>query len=407
MKTLHNSEEGFSSAARLVLFVVRWIMHDDVEKDIKDLLTKEAIEWERFKDFIIYHELAPLAYICLKRFSHWLPNGQIELLKKNYYSHVAHLLYLEREFLRITRLFNDRGIEFLPLKGMAFLVDGMYADKKYLRPMCDVDLLIKKRSLPLAEDVMMALGYEKSLSGRKEDYWKKQNYHLAFIKKRHGSMFSFVEIHWALDYKRNRPVLPDLWNRVQRLQIGDKEVRLFSQEETLFSLALHGRRFGKPLSLKNICDAAMLLNVYKDVLDWGYILKEAQRGRMRATLYFLLLQANLLLEIEVPPFVLKTLDIAGYKRRLMKRFILQNTFASESFLNKDNLLYLKSHFLIYDNILEPIVCTLNVPQEQFAKFYRLQPYARKTRFLYKIRYFFFLANLVTIIFKAWKRTVKI
>ncbi len=378
----------------MTLLIAKWTAHNSHLEEISDLLAQEKIDWKKFQDIIRYHELAPFAYLCLKRYLHLLPDDITEILNNSYYSSLVRQSYLWREFLKIAHAFKDKDIDFRPLKGIAFLVDNIYGEKAFLRPMVDIDILIKKEQLGLVEKVLQSLGYEKHCLGMKEDYWKDKNYHLAFQRKGINGISSLSEIHWDLDYKRDRPMLPSLWERVKKFQVDGVQLSLLSPEDTLFSLALHQRRFGRMLCLKNVCDVVMLLNRYKDEFDWDYVVREARTGRMRTTLYFILTQAGLLLDIRMPDSVLASLAIPKYKRRLIQRYILRNVFLgnilSDSHASDIYDSYLKSHFLIYDNFWEPIKSILTIPPEQFAKFYRLKPYTRKARFFYKIRYLYIL-----------------
>jgi len=392
-----------SPEVRLVLLITRWIVNNQDTSEIKDLLTQDKFEWKRLERFITYHELDPSTYLCLKKYSYLLPGDKIKLLENSYYYCLTYLSYLWEEFKHISNAFRDKNIISLPLKGTAFIANKIYADKAYLRPMCDIDLLIKEKDLPFIEKILEGLGYEKNLCGMRENYWREKSYHLEFIKKREKKPFYNVEMHWALDYKRGKSILPYLWDRVKKVQIDGKDTYLLSPEDTLFCLALHQRRFGKALCLKNVCDVAVLLNRYNSDLDWNYILKEASSASMSTTLYFVFAQANLLFDIQIPSSALKALNVPAYKKKLIRRFIVQDTFSLGLGLSNGernrNSVYLKSHFLLYDNFWEPVKYILNIPQEQFAKFYELPPYAKKTNLLYRIRYLYFIKNFFVIILK--------
>ncbi len=386
-----------STEAKLALLVARRAIFKEEIYGFDSFLTQTDIEWEKVRYFMSYHELSSFAYPYLRKYSSYLPDAEIEYLKNSYYSCLFYVSYLWQEFIRIITVFNAKGIVSAPLKGIAFIADNLYSDKSFLRPMCDIDLLIKKKDLDFAETVMKDLGYSKDTHGLKDDYWRNQNYHLAFLKKPQRNIAYSVEIHWNLDYKRDRQLLPHLWNRIRKKHVEGLDVYLLSLEDTIFCLALHQRRFGNTLSLKNACDLALLLNRYNSKLDWDYIVREASTGRMRTTLYFTLLQAYLLLDSRIPLSILNELRVPKYKKVLIERFILGNTFRIES--NSGNYenaryLYLKQHFLLYDDLWEPLRYILNIPQEQFAKFYKIHPYAPKTYLLYIARYIFFLNNIL-------------
>lgn len=126
---------------------------------------------------------------------------------------------------------------------------------------------------------------------------------------------------------------------------------LLSPEDTFFSLALHKRRFGRALSLKNVLDSALLLSKYKDKFDWDYIITNSNKQRMNATVFFMLSQIRFLLDMDMP--LIKKIAIAFWKKRLINRFIEKNTFSFPKLcLCKD--IYTKTHFLLYDSIWEGI-----------------------------------------------------
>ena len=110
-------------------------------------------------------------------------------------------------------------------------------------------------------------------------------------------------------------------------------------------------------------------------------------------LFFILSQAKLLFELNIPQYVWRELNLPTYKRMLIQKFIEKNTFLSnKKILNKN--LYLKSHFLLYDSLWESIGYIFDIPKEQFAKYYGLEPYDKKTNFLYRNRLFYITFKLI-------------
>jgi len=389
----------FSFEEKLTLRIARWLVDNQVAFKVRESLPKDIV-WERFRQFLSYHQLSPFAYLFFRKTPYLLPDKEKELLKKSYYSCLINQVYLWQEFIKILDTFNNKGIEFVPIKGIALIIDDIYADKTYLRLMGDIDLLIKeKENLCFVEKTLEDLGYQKYLGGMKEEYWKKKNYHLGFIKNQERKLFYYTEVHWALDYKRDKPILPNLWNRLKKTQVENRNIHLLSPEDTFFCLALHQRRFGKILCLKDICDIAMILNKYGSVFDWDYVLREAKKGKMRTIIYFVLSQVRLLLDKPIPASVISSLGIPQLKKKLIEQFILKETFSANQKLRNANNLFLKCHFLVFDNLWEPVKYILWIPQEQFTKFYRLKPYTRKTCWLYRLRYIYFLYELLLMVSK--------
>lgn len=378
--------------AGLILQVARYVVSRDDPAEADRLIKYSNIRWEEFNRLIFYHELFSYGYAFFRELSEALPKEEAKLLSDKYYECVSYSFCLIEEFKRIAGMCNEQEIMCVPLKGTAFLMDNMYAEKSYLRPMGDIDILVRKADFPLVEAKMESLGYEKDPVGLKEGYWKNKGYHLGFRRQGDDGFSYLVEVHWALDYPRNRSMVSSLWERIHKVNVEGLPVCFLSPEDTLFSLALHQRRFGKMLCLKNSCDVAFLIGKYGSGLDWDYLLQEADAGEMRLTLYCMLMQAKILLDTPIPFFVLKELKVPGYKRWLIKQFILRYAFAYGLGLpgSKINIksLYLKNHFLIYDTIWEPFIAALNAPKEQFSKFYGLDAYNEKTALLYFLRFFY-------------------
>lgn len=372
------------SEINLIKFIIGRMINSKEER-IKGLLSLQRINWRIFKELIVYHDLIPFAYLTLKNSNSFLPQDLREFLKNNYYCTLTRCQNLWQEFLRMSIAFEQAGITLVPIKGIALLQD-IYTNLPF-RPMTDIDLIVKEEDLKKAEVVFYDLGYRKELYGLKEEYWRRNQYHITFYKKEEQKV-PFVELHWSLDFKRkNRLILPELWERIRKLDVDGTRINLLSPEDTLFSLALHNRRFGRTLCLKNTYDFILLLNKYASDIDWNYVLNQSRKYNLCSTLFFALCQVKLLSDLNVPEFVWKELNLPNWKMRLIQRFIEQNTFLWDKKVQNKNL-YLKSHFLLYDNIWEPIDYIVNIPKEQFAKFYEFEPYDKKTDFLYWNRMFY-------------------
>lgn len=349
------------------------------------------INWDLLREMIVYHELAPFAYSYFESYPFTLPKEIMEFFKKEYYFTLFRNLYFEQEFLRLNHIFIEKDLIMVPIKGLALLED-IY--KQYpFRPMEDMDVLVAEEDIEKAEAILIKSGYSKHIKKGNEVYWRTKNCNIPFIKK-NGEKYHLLELHFALDLKRfNRNILPDLWKRLRLLDINKAQIKLLSPEDTLFSLALHQRRFGKRLCLKNTLDVTLLLNKYKNNFDWDYVLRQSRSDRICSTISFVLFQAKILLDITIPQSIWKSLKVSFWKKNLMYQLIKKNTFLIDSF-DKAKYVYLKSHFLLYDNLWEPILRLLHITQEEFAKFYNLLLYAPHTKKLYKLRFFYMPYRLI-------------
>ncbi|MBU0634317.1 MAG: nucleotidyltransferase family protein [Candidatus Omnitrophica bacterium] len=385
-------ERMFSAEAALIILIIKRIIYGKDEY-LEDLLSSRRINWGIFKELSIYHGIAPFIYSIFKELPAIIPASLMDFLRNDQYSNLVNNQILWQEFLQISKKFEEKKIAIVPIKGTAFLED-IYKQHPF-RPMLDVDILVREEEVLKAEAIICSLGYKKELFGLKEDYWKKKQCHLSFCKKDKP----LIEMHFALDFKRNNhKILPRLWERIRKIYGKGEHIQVLSVEDSLFSLCLHLRRLGKTLSLKNVCDAALLLNKYRGNINWEYLLKQAYQDKMRTALFFLLSEVVIMTGVGIPKSVLKELNISKSIKFLIEKFIYKNTF-SPNISKKVKDLYAKEHFLLYDSLIEPLIYILKIPKEQFAKFYNLKPYNKKTDFLYKIR-------LAFIIFKAGSNLCK-
>ncbi|MBU1147426.1 MAG: nucleotidyltransferase family protein [Candidatus Omnitrophica bacterium] len=354
-----------------------------------------GIDWMTFEKFLSYHEIAPSIYVNIKPYLDFIPGGLRELLRNGYWHAVRSNILKDREYQRIFEAFQDKDTDVLPFKGVSFLND-IY-EEGLPRPMNDIDLLVPERDYEKAEGILQGLGYKKRLGGLTEDYWRNKQCHVTFLRPYKNSQCFIVDLHWGLDFKRNgRLILPDIWKRIRDVEtVEGKKIRLLSPEDALFSIALHQRRYGKALSLKYILDTKLLFRKYKDVLDLDYIAASSKKERMSSCLYFLLLQARLFFGSGDFDTLLDRLSMPRLKRNLMERFI-NDKMLSDSLAYEYKVNYLKTHFLLYDDYLEPAGYIMNIPLEQFTRFYDLEPYSMKARILYKLRFLSFLFTAIKV-----------
>jgi len=369
----------------LVLELCRWLVYGSRDSHLKDSISQKELDWPFFIRLLADHELLSLAYHCFKEYLPLIPPVQGKIIKQSSYLALGRLADFQYEFLRIHDCCIQNRLELVPLKGAAFMVERLFGERTGLRPMSDLDILVRKDDLPRAEKILESLGYRKQFWGLKEDYWMNRHYHLVFEKPAGGNKFFTLELHWLLSYPQAKPLLPLLWKRLRTVDFEGRRINLLSIEDSLFCLALNLRPIGNTLALKSACDFACLLERGRN-LDWDYLLREAKIGQMRAVLYFRFIQARLFLGSVFPENFSGSLALPQYRKKAIERFIVKNTFVLSG--QEDRERFLRAHFLVYDNLFKPVSMIVNIAQEQFAKFYGLKPYAISTLIFHKLRFLF-------------------
>ena len=373
--------------SELLKNIIKEVVYGNHASAILEHMRSHKVNFPRLKNLLIYHELANFLYVIVNKFGADLKELS-SLLKNIYYLQLGHYLRLYSEFIMALTESKKRGFMMIPIKGFSY-PENYY--KRYgFRPLVDVDLLIKKSDFERGVNLLEDLGYKKHLLGATEEYWRKKQCHVEFVKEQDAYKI-ILELHWALDFERGKQeILPALWNRLHKTSFQNHEFYIMSPEDTLISLALHQRRFGKALNLKYVCDIGILLN--KECLDWEYVIETAYEGRFRASLFFILAQTQIALDKNLSQY-LDALRIPFWQRKSIFTIIKKYTYGSPQDFSL-SYLYLLCHFLFYDSLGESLLYVLKIPQEQFAKFYGLPLYDKQTKWRYRIRIVYVFYRLI-------------
>lgn len=380
--------------AQLIVELLKARIDRDSQKRLLDF-DAGGIQWPVFKDIAVYHELMPFLYPTVKK----LPGLSPELVsnfENEYYCTLVRCQHISLNVFYLAEAFQREHIDFIPLKGAAFIHD-LYADNP-ARAMCDIDVLVKETEFVKAEKLLDTLGYRKELYNLKEKYWKEKQYHIVFCKKNSP----LLEVHWGLDYpRRNQQVLDGLWGRTRIMNVEGRTIQMLSPEDTLFCLALHERRFGKTLCLKNVYDAFLLLHKYEHDFDWEYCLSQSRKYRLNATLFFILSQMEIVFDAEFfqRMNVKDKIPLGAGQKKKIRTFITKNTFLPW-LSSRTKEMFVRKHLLVYDGFVEPVSGIMNIPQEQFAKFYGLKAYDTKTEIFYRWRIIYIFLRTISDYFFA-------
>jgi hypothetical protein len=187
-------------------------------------------------------------------------------------------LRLFQELGNILRAMQAANLPVIPLKG-ACLAETVYGNIA-LRPMGDVDLLVKPSDMAQALDILRALGYASECSF---DPIAEQtvSQHIPPISKPGGFR---VEMHWTIvdpryKAKFDHDDLEQLWSRANPATIRGVPVLMFSPVDLIMHLCLHAsvqHRFDGA-GLRNYLDIALVIHQYGDTIDWTQFTARANR----------------------------------------------------------------------------------------------------------------------------------
>lgn len=235
-----------------------------------------------------------------------LPPAAEEAFRNSYYTNAARNSLLYDELRRVLNVFRQENIEVIALKGAA-LAETVYPHKA-LRPMADIDLLVRKEKLGEVETRLLDLGYvlERPLN---KEWFQQHYYHLVFAKQ-HSIK---IEIHWHIGRGRLLKVsVEGFWERAQMTTIAGVEALTLAPEDLLLHLCQHAWKHNWTGGVRPLCDIAESTKFFTNKIDWRKVAAASSEWQIAPYVYLGLRLARDMLEAAVPESCLKELEPVNF-----------------------------------------------------------------------------------------------
>ena len=253
-------------------------------------------EWAYIHGIASTNNLLPLLFFKLKSHKLSVPSPMEATLRNAYLRFAGSDLTRRRQLLEVIRIFNDNGIDHVLLKG-SHLAEKVYSNSA-LRPMCDMDVLIKKHEFEKAYDALRGNGYVSSnLELHDFDLYSPNGHYPPLVKA--GCLP--IELHWNINKRFNVENIDGIWARAESVAVGGLKTKVLSPEDLLLHLAVH-----KGADL--FASSFLVFNDIKEVvsrheINWGrlFSLASAKGEWDNAKCLFLALHlSGKLLEVAIP-----------------------------------------------------------------------------------------------------------
>ena len=275
---------------------------------IQQLLTVD-LDWQRILDLAIDYELAPLLYFNLRKLgpSRLIPSEIVERLKSLYKQDWLAAMNAFARVEEILLTFSRQETQVIVLKGAA-LASLIYPSVA-LRPMVDLDLLVRPTDLDRADDNLRQLGYVVDESYQSQEWYKERHHHLAPYMA--PDRFLTVELHHHVVSPLRAVKIPidEFWRRAQPAQIASASALVLAPEDLLLSTCVH-LSLGKCFAgvLRDLCDIAETLALYRGVMNWDHLVRRARAYQAEKCLYYSLWLAQSLTQVRLPTHLLENLE---------------------------------------------------------------------------------------------------
>jgi hypothetical protein len=190
-------------------------------------LLRQKVEWDSLIKLAKFHKVIPLLYWNLNCLCPELvPEQTLQKLKMLVYANTFRNLFLTQELLNILKLFKQNGIPAIAFKGLTLAISA-YQDLSS-RQIADLDLLLPKRGIKTAQDLLIAEGFQ--LIGNYE--WE---FHFF---RRDGNVH--IDLHQEIAPKfYGLPFdFDQLLSRTKPLHFGGESIPLLTVEDSLLGYQL-------------------------------------------------------------------------------------------------------------------------------------------------------------------------
>ena len=250
--------------------------------------------------------LAPLLYqrLAREKTAALLPADAAQFLREAYYESLGRNLVLFNELQKVLVEFESRGVPILLLKG-SYLAAFIYQNIA-LRPMSDLDVMVRQQDLPLALEIFKGLGYSGGDLPLTAEYV--QEYRHAPILVKVGLVP--LELHWTLvDAEDGLSIdQQSLWKRAVPVQLDGVRAWALGVEDLVLHVCAHAA-YDHTFLLqgRSLVDLAEILFREGASLDWKALKQEAINWQVERGLFLMLDLARRIMGASVPGEVLNDL----------------------------------------------------------------------------------------------------
>ena len=257
-------------------------------------------QWDEVIQLAARHYVLPLLYYRLRKHNPdiTIPASVGQELREIYLDSSWKNSRRYHELTKVLQILQNEGIPVIVLKGSA-LATLVYQDPA-LRPMLDIDLLVRGEDVWRTGKALLKLGY-KDLSLLSSKRYSQYTRHTS-----HSSGRVRIEVHPKV---YELPHLDPWINASPAAAISTDNTFILGVEDFLLHLCLH---LDDHYSVGNHrliwwYDIAELLNFYQEVINWSYIIQVAREHRVEEDIHRVLYLVDKSFHADVPAEALSQL----------------------------------------------------------------------------------------------------
>lgn len=279
--------------------------------------SKKNIDWDKLAWLAEYNSVAPLVFINLAKIQEdYIPEEIIQRLKNTYTESFLKTAPIYDDLSKLLKELNSLALKVIVLKGCS-LAEQLYGDFS-LRPMKDIDILVKKQDWPKIKELLEQLNFktEKDLLELENLLGAPSDWHLCYRNAR-NTKIEFKFNLFILDFPDFDS--SDYWQEAIPIKVNNIETLSLSVEDQIIYLSSRMINVGFR-NLLWFCDLRELINTYSGKIDWNKISVKAKKKKVEVALYNSLLILNKELDIKIPDSVFDCLKPSFIKEKIFNTF---------------------------------------------------------------------------------------
>ena len=325
-------------------------------------------DWEEFWKVSRIHSVTELLYsrIMALNIVRQFPDNVLERFKEFLYPRASANSWLLQTGKEVTQRLLESGIETLALKGL-FLQQAVYADDE-IRPMNDVDLLVRREQIPAAIEILNEIGF-RVLSHFDPAFENEDIKHVPPMQNEYGQT---LELHWNL-LEENEPFSIDMDCVWDQKCCFDDQLWGLSVEHLIVHLAIHGSyQHYLRLGLRSLLDLNRVIEKFADEIEWEQVLSTAKTWNAEKSLWISLKLTQKYLSLDLPEDVVLSLEPENGGEMFDRACLMTETLKPLQTVLSPDLMELSKDKNVGSR-LSRIIKRIFIPKRQLARLYNIDP----------------------------------
>jgi len=299
-------------------------------KQAQQLTLLPQFQWENVQNTIITNSLGPLIYSILAECA-WTPAPILQSFQKTYLECMTRNTLLLQEAKLLIQAFINLGIGGIFLKGVA-LVATCYLNPG-LRPMIDLDILVKQPDVMKVTEILSGLGYD--FVKPEVSQQVQVNFKNEVVMQRTAKINFIVEIHWSLfDSTFYQTTLPMewFWQTAKPIQLNRLPTWSLGPEAQLFHLCGHLYFHHQSRGFLRYHDLAEWIVRYQDEINWDVLVERGSEFNILRPIKHILATVDRLYPSIIPVRVMENLFSA--QESALEHFLYTQTLERRESVGK-------------------------------------------------------------------------